>query len=190
MSVQNRTFACRFAGTGNSSGSRSTPNVGTAEIPAMTIAAGNSHVKALEMDRPPSISETDYSRPIEIGAYILGRGSITIVVALEGPRDVDSLRARLPLRLEWAGEPVWLVELDGMLLAHTEVCPHRPGPLPAAGCDEDRSETVRCPWHGYRFNARTGASCKGQKLAMKAAPRVVIENGEVRLLSESAATSP
>lgn len=32
------------------------------------------------------------------------------------------------------------------------VCPHFGGPL---NFEED-SETLHCPWHGWRFNARTG----------------------------------
>ena len=95
---------------------------------------------------------------------------------------LDSLRGKLPLRIEFAGEPVWLVELNGALACHTAVCPHRLGPLPPAGLDEDRSATVQCPWHGYRFDVRTGASCDGQRLAMKTALRVVVEGGQVRLV--------
>ena len=98
--------------------------------------------------------------------------------------DLRSLREKLPLRMEFAGEPIWLVELEGDLFAHTAVCPHLLGPLPRAGSDDDRSTTVECPWHGYRFDARSGASCDGGKLAMKPGPKVVIEGGQVRLVAE------
>ena len=97
--------------------------------------------------------------------------------------DLRSLREKLPLRMEFAGEPIWLVELAGGLLTHTAVCPHMLGPLPRAGCDDDDPAVVECPWHGYRFDVRSGASCDGRDFEMKPGPEVVIENGQVRLVA-------
>lgn len=99
--------------------------------------------------------------------------------------EVEALRARLPLRMEFAGEPIWLVELDGEIVSHTAVCPHSLGPLPAAGQGEDLGSAVQCPWHGHRFDVRTGESCQGHALRMKSGPRVVVEDGELRLLAGS-----
>ncbi len=110
--------------------------------------------------------------------------------------DLESLRARLPLQVEFAGEPFWLVELGGVLRAHSAVCPHKLGPLPAAGSDGSAGSAgptgstggeagarVECPWHGYRFDVRTRASCGGRKWkgTLAVAPRVVVEAGEVVL---------
>ena len=98
--------------------------------------------------------------------------------------DVDSLRAKLPLRVEFAGEPVWLVELAGELRVHSAVCPHMLGPLPPA-CG-DGAEPVECPWHGYRFDVRTRTSCAGDEWELKRPPRLAVEAGEVVLRTHPA----
>jgi nitrite reductase/ring-hydroxylating ferredoxin subunit len=91
-----------------------------------------------------------------------------------------ALRARLPLALELGGRGYRVLELAGELVAHATMCPHRLGPLEQAeivdGC-------VRCPWHGYRFDVRTGRSVDGRRLRLAPAPRVVIdpESSEVEL---------
>jgi len=91
-----------------------------------------------------------------------------------------SLRARLPLAIRLGGRGYRVVELDGEILAHSTQCPHLLGPLEDAalvdGC-------VRCPWHGYRFDVRTGRSADGRSLRLAPAPRVVIdpESSEVEI---------
>ena len=69
-----------------------------------------------------------------------------------------------------------LVEIDGALVAHSIVCPHWLGPLDEApmadGC-------IICPWHGYRFDVRTGRSADGRGLRLAAAPRIAVEAGRV-----------
>ena len=56
-----------------------------------------------------------------------------------------------------------LVDVDGEILAHPTACPHRGGPLAEsaieAGC-------ITCPWHGYRFDLRRGASADGRGYAL------------------------
>jgi nitrite reductase/ring-hydroxylating ferredoxin subunit len=83
-----------------------------------------------------------------------------------------ALRARLPLTIELAGRGFRVVELDGELLVHATECPHRRGPLEAAAVEDG---CLRCPWHGYRFDLRTGLSADGRRLRLAPAPRVVIE---------------
>jgi nitrite reductase/ring-hydroxylating ferredoxin subunit len=59
-----------------------------------------------------------------------------------------------------------VVELDGVRVRHATVCPHLGGPLDATpvagGC-------VRCPWHGYRFDLRTGRNLDGRALRLETA---------------------
>jgi nitrite reductase/ring-hydroxylating ferredoxin subunit len=94
-----------------------------------------------------------------------------------------SLRSRLPLVVELGGRPWRVVECGRELLAHAADCPHRLGPLDdvplEAGC-------VRCPWHGYRFDVRTGASPDGRRLRLPPPPRVVVDaaTSEVRLVPQ------
>jgi nitrite reductase/ring-hydroxylating ferredoxin subunit len=56
--------------------------------------------------------------------------------------------------------------VDGRPRRYSAVCPHRGGPL--AG-DPDADGCVTCPWHGYRFDLRTGRSADGRGLALRSA---------------------
>lgn len=88
------------------------------------------------------------------------------------------VRARLPLVVELGGERFRLLELDGALLAHATTCPHWLGPLDGAPVNDG---CVTCPWHGYRFDVRTGSSVDGRPLRLAAGPSVAVEHGRVIL---------
>jgi nitrite reductase/ring-hydroxylating ferredoxin subunit len=85
---------------------------------------------------------------------------------------LEELRARLPLRVDFDARAFRVVEVDGELLVHSAVCPHRLGPLeeaePVGGC-------VTCPWHGHRFDLRTGRSADGRSLRLAPAPRIRVD---------------
>jgi nitrite reductase/ring-hydroxylating ferredoxin subunit len=92
------------------------------------------------------------------------------------------LRARLPLSVEFDGEPFRILACeDGTLIAHATICPHWLGPL-----DEAMPENgiLRCPWHGYRFDMRTGHSADGRGYRLAPAPRVAVDpvTGEASLV--------
>jgi nitrite reductase/ring-hydroxylating ferredoxin subunit len=92
------------------------------------------------------------------------------------------LRRRLPLLVEYDGEPFRIVECkDGRLLAHATICPHWLGPLDEA---VPQNGILRCPWHGYRFDMRTGASTDGRGYRLAPAPRVAVDpvTGEASLV--------
>ncbi len=91
---------------------------------------------------------------------------------------LETVRADLPLIVEYGGGRFRLVELDGALIAHAADCPHWLGPLDDASVEEGR---IRCPWHGYRFDLRTGESCDGRGLRLAQAPNVSVQDGEVLL---------
>ncbi len=69
--------------------------------------------------------------------------------------------------------------LDGTWIAHSAVCPHRLGPLDLASVDA--SGTVQCPWHGYRFDATTGASLQPDCADLSAAPTTEQRGGSLFL---------
>lgn len=91
---------------------------------------------------------------------------------------IDDLRATLPRLVTFGGERFRLIELEGQLIAHAATCPHWLGPL---GDGPVVDGCIRCPWHGYGFDVRTGASSDGRGLALAPAPRVSVEQGEVIL---------
>jgi nitrite reductase/ring-hydroxylating ferredoxin subunit len=100
------------------------------------------------------------------------------------------VRARLPLVVEFGGREVRLVDVAGEIVAHTTVCPHLGGPLDAGTVEEGR---ITCPWHGYRFDLRTGANLDGHPCRLAPAPRVTIdpETRHVTLtVARSAASRP
>ena len=52
-----------------------------------------------------------------------------------------------------AGQEVCLANVDGKCYAIGNVCTHEEGPLHQGRLEEYE---VECPWHGSRFNIRTG----------------------------------
>jgi len=94
---------------------------------------------------------------------------------------VSSLRAGLPRLIDACGARFRIVEIDGALHAHTTMCPHLGGPLEDAA--PDPQGCIVCPWHGYRFDLRTGRSAEGRRLALSTPPLVVEDaNGEAALV--------
>ena len=86
---------------------------------------------------------------------------------------LPEVRKQLPLQVEIGGRPFRLVELaSGELAAHATTCPHWLGPLDAVPVEND---CVRCPWHGYVFDVRTGASTDGRGLQLAPSPSVFID---------------
>ncbi len=92
---------------------------------------------------------------------------------------VADVRARLPLVIEAHGERIRVVDVHGTLVAHPTTCPHLGGPLEEVPVDDG---CVTCPWHGYRFDLRTGRSVDDRGLHLDHAPRVeTSDDGSCRL---------
>jgi nitrite reductase/ring-hydroxylating ferredoxin subunit len=81
----------------------------------------------------------------------------------------DSVLARTPLCVEARGRQFRVVALDGEIVAHATTCPHRLGPLVDV---EIVDGVLECPWHGYRFDVRSGRSTDGRRLCLPQAPRI------------------
>jgi len=97
--------------------------------------------------------------------------------------ELSELRRQLPLLVEYDGEEFRVVELeDGTLLAHATTCPHWLGPLGGAASGKGM---LRCPWHGYLFDIRTGESADGRGYRLAQSPRVVVDpaTDEVSLIA-------
>jgi len=57
------------------------------------------------------------------------------------------------LCVEVEGKRIALFRLGDDVCAIDDACPHANGPLSEGGLEGD---VVECPWHGSRFNVRTG----------------------------------
>jgi len=90
----------------------------------------------------------------------------------------SAVRATVPMTVHYAGAHWRIVDLDGDLHAHATTCPHWLGPLDAAPV---RDGCITCPWHGYIFDVRTGASADGRTLHLLTPPNLRVQNGEVWL---------
>jgi nitrite reductase/ring-hydroxylating ferredoxin subunit len=88
------------------------------------------------------------------------------------------VEAALPLTAEIGGEPFRVIRDGEALIAHAAVCPHFLGPLDETPITDG---AVRCPWHGWRFDVRTGENLDGHLCRLPAPPRISIEAGEVWL---------
>ena len=53
------------------------------------------------------------------------------------------------------GDDVALFNVDGQFFALSNSCPHRGGPLGEGFLEGD---VVTCPWHGWRFNVKSGVN--------------------------------
>lgn len=94
---------------------------------------------------------------------------------------LDELRARLPLIVEFGARRFRIVGFAEQLLVHACDCPHMLGPLDEAAVENGR---IRCPWHGYEFDLRSGVSVDGRGLRLPTAPRLLVDprSNRVRLV--------
>ena len=56
--------------------------------------------------------------------------------------------------VEVGGEKIALFKVEGAFYALSDTCTHRGGPLSEGEVEEAE---VTCPWHGAKFDVRTGA---------------------------------
>jgi nitrite reductase/ring-hydroxylating ferredoxin subunit len=88
--------------------------------------------------------------------YILESKRIMVLVMNKDFFKVAVTKDIQPSRMkevEVGGEKVCIVNVDGKFYAIDNVCTHEGGPL-AEGTLEGYE--VECPWHGSRFDVRTG----------------------------------
>lgn len=86
----------------------------------------------------------------------------------------------LPYKFELAGQPMVLRRCaDGEWVVHSALCPHLLGPLDG-DCQE--GDTLLCPWHGYRFDLRTGQNTDQATQRLRPAATVAFGREEDSLL--------
>ncbi len=72
---------------------------------------------------------------------------------------LDALDDGALLGVDVDGHRVCLTRAGAEVTALDDICPHSAFPLSAGDLLPDG--TVRCGWHGARFDRRTGAVCEG-----------------------------
>jgi len=69
-----------------------------------------------------------------------------------------------PLTTHLGTRRIVVAELAGDLVAYPALCPHQLGPLQDAPLEAGQ---VRCPWHGYRFDVRSGECVSGASCRLR-----------------------
>jgi 3-phenylpropionate/trans-cinnamate dioxygenase ferredoxin component len=104
-----------------------------------------------------------------------GSGARRVTVAAVG--DVPPGEGRV---IDVADRSLALFNVDGRYFAIDNVCPHRGGPL---GEGDLEGWTVICPWHGWKWDVRTGANLNNPAVRVACLPvsvegdAVVVELG-------------
>ncbi len=89
------------------------------------------------------------------------------------------------------GRPIAVFNIDGEYFGLLNRCPHQGGPMceglltglvesatPGQYSYSRKGEIIRCPWHGWEFDVRTGQSyCEPDKIRTRAYP-VEVEDGK------------
>ena len=70
-------------------------------------------------------------------------------------------------------------QIEGEWIAFSAQCPHQMGPLIDSPIVQDE---VRCPWHGFTFNVRTGECTSGGVCRLTEAPLVAHEADDTLVL--------
>lgn len=97
------------------------------------------------------------------------------------------------IAVEAGGRRIGVFNIAGEYFALADRCPHRGAPLclgrlvPPVGCDQAGRVThgsersiLRCPWHQWEFDVRTGRAVADSRFRVRIHP-VVIEGDEVIL---------
>jgi len=108
---------------------------------------------------------------------------------------VDEIPPGARKRVTVAGRALVVINLDGEFFALGDRCPHRGGPLshgqltglleasePGQYRYSRRGEIIRCPWHSWEFDIRTGKSwcdprVRARQYAVKAEPGARLVEG-------------
>jgi nitrite reductase (NADH) small subunit len=75
------------------------------------------------------------------------------------------------------GRALCVAHVDGAIAVLDGVCPHEGGPLGEGVIEEGR---LVCPWHGYTFDVRTGATAQDPELKAEVL-EAKVEDGELRV---------
>ena len=122
--------------------------------------------RELVAEEPPA-----QKKPIQLGRRPLRRPRWVSVGRLEelAPGDMRALRPE--------GTPLLLVRIDGEVYAYRDGCP--PGSALTLHLGRLEESTLICPWHGCRYDARTGKR-QDDEGKLPVMP-VAVQDGEIKV---------
>ena len=82
------------------------------------------------------------------------------------------------IAVEVQGHRIAVFNVNGEFKAIGDTCTHRGGPLSQGKVE---GSTVTCPWHGAKFDIRTGNVLSPPAPAAVASYKVVVEDGQIKL---------
>lgn len=86
-------------------------------------------------------------------------------------------------RVETIGDrEVGIFNVDGVVYAIDDVCPHVDGPLHSGPVDSEK-KSVTCPLHAWEFSLVDGTNCEGRRAVIDTFA-VSIRDGDVYIASE------
>ncbi len=77
---------------------------------------------------------------------------------------LDEIVPGRPKVVEARGIPIALFNLNGVIVAVSNLCPHEGGPLAAGRL---RGSVIVCPWHRWQFDLLTGVSPTNPALSIR-----------------------
>jgi nitrite reductase/ring-hydroxylating ferredoxin subunit len=93
------------------------------------------------------------AEPDALVGRVIGPGWRVLSGAVQVP--LSSIRRGQISSFEVRGRPVIVFWAKQQLVVASEICPHMAGPLAEARLEDDGC-ALRCPWHGYKYDTRTG----------------------------------
>jgi nitrite reductase (NADH) small subunit len=80
--------------------------------------------------------------------------------------------------VEADGIGVAICNVDGTVYIVDNTCPHAGGPLGEGSLD---GELIECPWHGWRYNVRTGERPENPEITVSCFP-VQVEHDVIHVV--------
>ncbi len=77
--------------------------------------------------------------------------------------------------IDAGGKSLALFNVDGTYYAIDNGCPHRGGPLGEGDLD---GAVVSCPWHGWRWDVKSGANANNPAVRVPCFP-VTVNGGDI-----------
>ncbi|MEP2990792.1 MAG: Rieske (2Fe-2S) protein [Parasphingorhabdus sp.] len=90
---------------------------------------------------------------------------------------VEDLQQALPIVFDFQDNRYCLNQWKGEWVVYGATCPHLLGPLGDGTVGEDGS--VSCPWHGYRFDIKSGRNLDGKCGDLPTPPQVEERSGYI-----------